>query len=372
MRIGKITLDGYYNYGNLLQNYALQEILLQYATVVDTIWHTENNFLPEVFWKWTWKEPVKFLINWKNFKSYFLTGHIGLEMVRQGKLREWADRYINIRKGIEDLKVIADEYDYFVTGSDQVWNPNLNDSIYLRDNFLMFAPQKKRISYAASISAPDIPLGKLEFYKNGLRGMYSLSLREESGAILVKQISGREAEVHVDPTMLLSSEKWDKVSRRPAWYHGEKYILTYFLGPRPDNSIQTIAKQNGLSIINLLDDSVYEHYVTGVDEFLWVIKHADLVCTDSFHGTVFSILYQTPFIVFDREGGEVEKKMTSRIDTLLKIFGLENRRFVQGNILENVDFKYFNDINWESTLDVLKKERKRSNSYFRDSFKNVD
>ena len=115
MKIGKITLDGYFNYGNLLQNYALQQALLRYVEVVDTIWHSPNNFMPQVYWKWGWKGPIKFAINWKNFRTIFQSGKIGSEMVRQGKIRDWADRYISIRQDVKELRRISSEYDYFIT-----------------------------------------------------------------------------------------------------------------------------------------------------------------------------------------------------------------------------------------------------------------
>ena len=362
MKIGKITLDGYSNYGNLLQNYALQQVLLRYAERVDTLWHTEDNFLPDRYWKWGWKEPIKYLLNWKNFRAEFLKGKTGREMVRQGKLRDWAERFIHFRRDVNDLRDVADEYAYFVTGSDQVWNPYFPYEDSLKDNFLLFAPSEKRLSYAASISAPDVPQNRKELYKNGFDGMRSLSLREQAGADLVQQISGRKAEVHVDPTLLLKTEEWDKVSRIPAWYHGEKYILTYFLGDRPDAVIQKMAKDAGLSVVNLLDDDVYEHYVTGVDEFIWAIKHASLVYTDSFHGTVFSILYRTPFVVCNRLGDSVTEKMGSRIDSLLGLFGLEDRRgttkngYTIPNPMEVPD--------WSNVDEVLERERNRSKEYF--------
>lgn len=362
MRIGKITLDGYFNYGNLLQNYALQQVLLRYATKVDTLWHTEDNFLPQTYWQWTWKQPVKYLINWKNFRTDFFSGLIGYEMVRQGKLKDWADRYIYFRKDVKELSKVIDEYDYFVTGSDQVWNPYFNNNAYLQENLLMFAPSQKRISYAASISAPTIPDNQIAIYKEGFAGMRGLSLREQAGANLVKAISGRDAEVHVDPTLLLTPQEWDEVSCVPAWYSGEKYILTYFLGNRPDSIIQSIAKETGLAVVNLLDEKVYEHYVTGVDEFLWAVKHASLIYTDSFHGTVFSILYRTPFVVCDRLGNIITEKMGSRIDNLLNLFGLGSRRGTNENgyiIPSPMDSP-----NWSNVDKVLEKERKRSAEYF--------
>ena len=361
MRIGKITLDGYYNYGNLLQNYALQQVLLKYADEVETIWHTKDNFLPQLYWHSLWKQFIKYLNNWKNFRYDFQSGHIGREMVRQGKLRDWAERYICFRKGVENLMSISTEYDYFVTGSDQVWNHGFCDNIYLKNNFLLFAPQEKRISYAASISTPYIPPDKIKIYEEGFKGMRALSLREQAGAELVKQISQRKANVHIDPTLLLTTEEWDKVSRVPAWYHGKDYILTYFLGDRPDDVIQRVAKEANLSIVNLLDDKVYEHYVTGVDEFIWAIKHASLVYTDSFHATVFSILYHTPFLVCDRLGNPITEKMGSRIDTLLKLFKLENRRgtIENGYEIQNV----MNSPDWSNISDIINTEKKRSEEY---------
>lgn len=365
MKIGKITLDGYSNYGNLLQNYALQQVLLRYAEVVDTIWHSPNNFMPQVYWKWEWKEPLKLAINWKNFRTIFQSGKIGSEMVRQGKLRDWADRYISIRKGVKDLRSISSEYDYFITGSDQVWNPYFsgkdND---LEDNFLEFAPLKKRLSYAASIAAPEIPANRRTLFQNGINGMAQLSVREAAGAKLIYELTGRKAEVHVDPTMLLTTQEWDAVSRVPAWYKGDDYILTYFLGSRPDNVIYELAKESGYKVVNLLDDSIYEHYVTGVDEFIWAIKHAKLMYTDSFHGTVFSVLYHTPFIVCNRVQDSVTEKMGSRLDTLLQSFKMTERRASAEN---NYRIKNpFDEPDWDVAENVLKVERERANQYLRE------
>lgn len=102
-----------------------------------------------------------------------------------------------------------------------------------------------------------------------------------------------------------------------------------FLGNRPDAAIQQVANESGLPIVNLLDEDVYEYYVTGVDEFIWAIEHASLIYTDSFHGTVFSVLFQKPFVVCNRVGEGCTSKMSSRIDTLLSYFELEGRRGTQ-------------------------------------------
>ena len=152
------------------------------------------------------------------------------------------------------------------------------------------------------------------------------------------------------------------MSRKPAWYRGEDYILTYFLGNRPDAAIQQVANKIGLPIVNLLDEEVYEHYVTGVDEFIWAIEHASLVYTDSFHGTVFSILFQRPFVVCNRVGEGAVGKMSSRIDTLLAYFGLEGRRGTQKNnyLIENPMH-----ISYGDTQAVFQREWNRADDYLR-------
>ena len=210
----------------------------------------------------------------------------------------------------------------------------------------------------------DIPAEEHDFFVQGLKGMKALSVREQAGADLIEQLTGRKAEVHLDPTLLLTADEWRSVSRRPTWYHGGEYLLTYFLGRRPPQ-IDAIAEELGLTVVNLLDEAVYEHYVTGVDEFLWAIDHASLVYTDSFHGSVFSILFQTPFVVCDRYGtgkGDVSEKMGSRLDTLLGYFGFENRRTNQAK-----SYRIDNPLNppdWRRCGPVLEKERIRSDMYF--------
>lgn len=363
LRIAKFTMDAYANYGNVLQNYALQQILLCYADRVDTLWTQPYNFMPEVWWNWRWKEYIKWLINWKNFRTKITNGHIGREMARQVKIRDFSNRYISYhRVPLDALSNRIKQYDYCVVGSDQVWNPHFGN---YHQFFLGFAPKEKRLSYAASISTMDIPAEEHDFFVQGLKGMKALSVREQAGADLIEQLTGRKAEVHLDPTLLLTADEWRSVSRRPTWYHGGEYLLTYFLGRRPPQ-IDAIAEELGLTVVNLLDEEVYEHYVTGVDEFLWAIDHASLVYTDSFHGSVFSILFQTPFVVCDRVGtgkGDASEKMGSRLDTLLGYFGFEDRRTNQFK-----DYRIENPLQppaWERCEPVLAKERARSAEYLR-------
>lgn len=362
MKIGKLTQDGYSNYGNVLQNYALQEVLRQFGEV-ESLWHSTDNFMPCTWYQPKWKNLIKIIINWKGYRNKIFSDIHSMEILRQGKIKDWCIRYICKKNVTGQLSCIANDYDFFVVGSDQVWNPYYPE---LEHCFLFFAPSEKRIAYAASISCPTIPVEKQALYKKGFAEMAHISMREKQGGALVRDFSGREVPVVVDPTLLLSSEDWHKVSRPPAWYHGEEYILTYFLGKRPDIVAQ-LEQETGLKVVNLLDEKVYEHYVTGPDEFLWAIEHAKLFYTDSFHGTVFSILFRTPFVVCNRIGSAVEEKMGSRIDTLLEYFGLEARRGTKKNsyAIENP----LAEPDWSQVDEVLARERKRSDEYLRRALK---
>lgn len=167
--------------------------------------------------------------------------------------------------------------------------------------------------------------------------------------------------------MLLSADEWRKVSRVPSWYHGEDYILTYFLGNRPQEAIDKIERETGLKVVNLLDYSCYETYVTGIDEFIWAVEHAKLMYTDSFHGAVFSILFHIPFVVCNRVGSEIREKMGSRLDTLLGNFDLVERRASKES---NYEIKNPLDLpKWSKADEVLAKERKRSDLYFKKNLK---
>lgn len=358
-RIAKLSLDGYFNYGNILQSYALQQVLRRYADVVDSIWTQSDKFLPRTWWNWNWKMPIKYLLDWHGFRTKLRAGETGFEMARQTRMRDFVDRYIHYHYQGDHLEELDDQYDFFVVGSDQVWNPYFGE---YRQFFLGFAAPEKRISYAASISTPKIPDEELDFYKKGLEGMKTLSLREHAGAEFVERLTGRKAEVHVDPTLLLSADEWRQVSRQPTWYHGEPYLLTYFLGPMPEE-VRRITKSFGLQVVNLLDLTDYEHYVTGVDEFLWAIDHAALIYTDSFHGTVFSIIFRKPFVICERVGNEVTSKMTSRIDTLLRYFALEGRRGTAQNAYQIDDPLH---ITYPASVDeVFAREKNRSDEYLR-------
>ena len=192
-----------------------------------------------------------------------------------------------------------------------------------------------------------------------------MSVREESGAGIIKELTGREAPVLIDPTLMLSKEKWLSVAQEAPARPRNQYLLTYFLGTVPRacrNQIKRIAEENDLEIVNLLDIGQTEHFLAGPGEFIDYFHSASIVVTDSFHGTVFSILMEKPFWVTDRMGNIAP--INSRIDTLLSMFGLESRRFDQ----MKPDHDSFN-IDYSYIPSALESEREKAVMYLREALR---
>ena len=365
LKIANLTLDGYFNYGNVLQRYAVCNLLMGLGAEVESLWCSQKaGFLPYLQshypWmkdSWDWKTWVKLGINWKGATSKLLSGREAWEAARSAVIKSFVDRYIPMRYNVDFAKV-AEEYDYFVTGSDQVWNPYFAD---LEKLFIKFAPREKRIAYAASISCPEIPQDKLQAFIDGVNGMKEISVREQAGADLIQQLTGRRVQVVADPTMLVTAEDWRSIARKPSWLKGDEQLLvTYFLGKRPDSVIESIARENGLQIVNMLDERLFEHYAIAPEEWLWLIDHARFTYTDSFHGTVFSSLFRTPFVVTERVDAGCASKMTSRIDTLLAKFDLSDRRGTNANgyMIDSPLDMHYGDVD-----KVLGEEKQKAKTY---------
>lgn len=370
-KVAIMTLNGYYNYGNRLQNYALQKVIESLGFECETILNTtckKNRMNDRIKRFINLSFSDKYLLISKKFNSnkHNKQKIHELDESRMELFKEFSNKNINETNfSIELGKVPHDlerNYEYIVAGSDQVWNPNYD--IVSELNFLTFAPKQKRVSYAASFGVSTIPDKYKKSYTRWLEDMNFISVREEAGAKIVKKLTGRDAQVLVDPTMLLTKEEWMNVSNQSIAKSDKKYLLTYFLGGIPKeykSTIDTISNKYNLDIVNLCDIEYPEHYVTGPSEFIDYINSASVFFTDSFHGCVFSLLLETPFVVCNRAGQTSETSMHSRIDTFIKKFKLESRLF--SNLNENNLFE--NDYSESNKL--LDQERKKSWRYLKES-----
>lgn len=363
MKIGIVTLFGYSNYGNRLQNYAIQIILEKKGYDVDTL----------VCIKKPIKEKLKScvyecfaLFNFSNTKRRYL-------------FKKFCDNHMNIRfiKTKNGLipKNISFDYDYFITGSDQVWNPIIRKKEKY-NFFLRFANPEQRIALSPSIANPDIPKSCFSEYVIGLNGFQYLSCREHNGSRLIEEITKRECETIIDPTLFIKASEWRKL----AGYEKIKknYILLLFLGDVNDElkeKIISYAKINEMEIVDLFSkkDSSFN---SDPLNFVRLIDNASLVLTDSFHGTAFSINLNTPFYVFDRKENIYEANhMSSRISSLIDTFKLTERycKSIKVNWTDECDFSISNSIlenerqKFEAYLDRCLSQKELPYSYLPDT-----
>ena len=346
-KIGIITLNGNCNYGNKLQNYALLTYLENKGFDVNTIWFRDSL-------KNTIKDIIRRFMPIRN--KYRRINHF------EKFTKKYLRRVYYKNNKIEKL------YDFFVVGSDQVWNYNLDT--FCDDFFLSFSHDNiKNISYAASFGFESIDSGMVDKFISGLNNFKYISVREESGKLLAQNLTRRnDVEVVVDPTMLLTSSEWDKIVKKPKHFfnNNKKYILKYFLGnlsPSKEKQIESFAAENDCIIIDVYNKKS-EFYNIGPEEFLYLEKNAFLICTDSFHSVVFAILYNRPFISFSRDENGTEG-MGSRLDTLLKKFNLLQNKY-SGRINKNILKSDFSSVNGILTL-----ERKKADSYLNKAL-NID
>ena len=386
-KIGILTMNGNENYGNRLQNYATQEVLRKLGYATETIINTTSVGIKDVtapdrsrLYKLKPNYIAKVLRSRANYQFNIKNDSDGLIRAILWRLRHYREveqilkarekafaqftqRYIlnsSFSITVDELpEAQLEGYDYFVCGSDQIWNPYYSKTSMI--DFLHFAPKSKRISYAPSFGVSSIPDHKKILYSHWINAIPNLSVREKKGADIIKELTGREAVVLVDPTLMLDKEEWLFISKKPDMNIDKKFILTYFIGNETrayKRFIDKMAKRLSCIVINLLDIRELESYAVDPSEFIYLIANATLVCTDSFHGTVFSIIMRTNFIVFDRvdEG----HSMGSRLETLLERLSLQKRYL--NNITSHEDVI---SIDFSGVENIINFEKEKSIGYLK-------
>ena len=355
MKFGIVTIMDYGNFGNRLQNYATYYVLKKnFKCKVDSLAaYPEKEFNNGNYVAWAKTQIAKRLCCY----SRLIEKKVGKNFVRWNSFRTWS-KLIATRNFYNQNKLsetINNQYDYFFAGSDQIWNFNFASHKF-DDYFLRFAKNEKKVAISASFGIEEIPEEWKEIYIENLKAFPHISVREEAGKKIVKDLIGRDVPVLIDPTMMLSKEEWLTVSKKPRVDCSKPYILKYYLGDeKEEDKIDVWAKENGYEVYELLNDKIPELYSAGPGEFISLINNAAMVCSDSFHCIVFSIIFSKPFIVYVRRGKE--NYMTSRLDTLLSKFGFQNRwkHLVSEDEYLMCDYTYVDNI--------LKKEQEKFLDY---------
>lgn len=276
--------------------------------------------------------------------------------------------------GYEKLCNGASNYKAVLTGSDQLWSPAGLPTNYYN---LMFVPDSvRKISFASSFGVSQIPWYQKRRTKQFLDRIEFISMREERGAEIVDELTGNKPPVVLDPVLMFNKDEWEQLI--PVQKEiDESYIFAYFLGNNPEyrKVVKDIAKENGYKVVTMrhLDQYVESDeefgdialYDVAPDRFLNLLRGASVVCTDSFHGSCFSILHEKPFIVFNRYSDESKHSKNSRIDTLCNNLGLTNRRYVGS---AEVNKQLENSINYSDVNTRLEKLRKETNAYLDKAF----
>lgn len=379
MKIGICTCYDNHNYGSMLQAYATyvkftelgyDSEFLCYRKKLNTV--QKIKWLPRLLNKYLVREKVRLIE-----KKIRLKQHPDIKAqddIRQKAYDRFLENFLMEKAsapyvGFEALKEGSKNYDVVVAGGDQLWIP-----AGLPTNFynLEFADEKvRRISYSTSFGVTEIPFYQRKRTIKYLNKIEMIGVREKSGAELVKRLTGRDATVVLDPTLLLSRIEWENVIPVQPVLKGD-YIFCYFLGSNPEHrkAAEELAKKTGLPLYDMphIDEFVpcdlqfaAEHlYDVSPEQFINLIRHAKYICTDSFHCTVFSILNHKQFIAFDRYSDPLMKSRNSRIINLCEITGLLSRKY-SGDIVGEMTMP----IDYKKVDEKLEKEKAMSVAFIR-------
>ena len=355
MKIGIVTWFHYRNYGTVLQAYALQKFLKSngYNCVLVNYIPINKKTILEKIKSGNLKHRIASKIESCRFK--FLGSNIKKMILERNRAFEsFATKNIDFTQKAQtssELYKLNETIDCFICGSDQIWNPENFNGVY----YLNFVNDKnKKISYAPSFGVSHIPTPKIEEIRQLVNKFDWLSVREDKGASILKELTQKDIEVVVDPTLLLSKTDWGQVSVNPNI--SEDYILCYFLGDRQEywkavQNLQRMTKYKVIIIPARFNAYLKKYEIrtsTSPEEFIGLIKNAKLVLTDSYHGVIFSLKFERDFYVFKRFKDKDRRSQNSRIYNILKMLDLEER-LVDYNVLkdhkDNYSIENYNEIN---------------------------
>ena len=271
-------------------------------------------------------------------KKFSKNDYARLSKVRSDRFDAFGKKYFRLSSRYsskEELGKKCDEnYSSVLVGSDQLWLPGNIAAEYYTLNFVPTTVNS--IAYATSFGQSSLPKDSAKKATIFLKKIKHIGVREESGQKLVKKLAGRNVPVVCDPTLLFTGDEWMKIQKKEPIIKG-KYILCYFLGNNPPHRefAEKLKKETGCKIVALThldefvksDEGYADETPYNIDpaDFLNLIRNAEYVCTDSFHCSVFSILYKKEFYTFRRYNRNTRQSTNSRLDTLFKITGIEGR-----------------------------------------------
>lgn len=352
-KIGIVTFHRALNYGAVLQGYALQKTISSLGANCNIV----DYICPRITHDYT-----PFRVSKGDVLKSFAKSCV---MCRRRKKRSIAfqsffNNYIvksEKQYTPENINDAKNDYDMFISGSDQVWSPFCVgfDPAY----FLGFANDNQKFSYAASFATVNFPDSYVEEYKKRLSGFQTFSVREQSGVEVVKRFTGKtNAQTHLDPSLLLSASDWSKIAVKKL---DKPYILIFTANP-PSTLVEfakKLSKEKNLPVYYINDaphpvkNGINYIVAPTVEEFVGYIKNAEYVVTNSFHGTAFSVIFnKNLFVEYKNQKGE-----NIRAKGLLDTLGIE-REIKNGNATET-------KIDWNTVNKKLEIEKEKSINYLK-------
>ncbi len=340
MKIAIITWFDNLNFGTALQAFALQNYLkTNYAADVKLIkyspdpsnqLHSFAQKTEHIGYKIYLKIKSRIYDSYKRYDELLDTVYKNERDKRSGNFKSFMQKNIvltdTVRSG-EDFKRLCSEFDFFICGSDQIWNPMILDSHY----FLDFVSGKPKISYAASFGIDYIPDFAKKYIREYLSDFRSVSLRESHCINELEGIIGKKVTHVCDPTFLLDSEQWrsmegDRIT-------DERYFAVYFLGDTRfgRNALDFAQKHFSFESVILpcteyaINHSDRKNITFSPEDFISIIDNSEFVLTDSFHAVCFSIMLEKNFCVIKKHSQSNPFKQNSRIESLLSVLGLNER-----------------------------------------------
>jgi len=361
-----VTWTTYRNFGTYLQAYALQKAVVSLGDsnrIIDD-GKIVSSFPVKKF------SPLRMLrnIGWIDRKRDRFRCR-SLETFRE--FDDFKTRYLDMDADWSDKKDLASRYGAYIAGSDQIWSPNVRfDDFY----YLAFTDRPK-VSYAPSFGASAYPEERAALVRSHIERFSCLSVREPQGAAIMNDTFGLQAEIVADPTMLLERKDWECLiggdagkdeSERP-------YVLCYLLtyNRRYIDFVKDYCRRNSLDMkvvvvspdfVGISDNELY----TGPAGFLKAVRDAETVMTDSFHGTIFSLIFEKEFYTFKRFSDDSVLNQNSRLEHLLSEMGLIER-FMDEKSIHVID----NDVDHVSVGQRIARMREKSMRYLKDSLETV-
>lgn len=356
-KIGIITFHRSYNYGSALQAYALKEYLIKLGYIVKLIDYIDTDDFEQyrLFRARTYRKSPKSFVS----DLVFFPAHLKRKM----NFNKFANKYLNLTdkqyNNLSHLAELNNQFDAFICGSDQIWNLDctngINPAFFLR----FVKDEKRKIAYAPSLAHTKFRKDYSQELIPYLKRLDCISVRERESVSYIEHLVGDEVKQVVDPTLLLESKDYEKLTKNVGCKR--KYVFMYML-ENNDEMVKfclEFAQRNNLKIYYLTTrcfPRIRGKNLYGVtpNEFLSYIKKASYIITNSFHATVFSIVFKKKFLTFGT------KNSSSRIQNLLHILDIEER--MDHNCIDN-------DIDYDAVYSELQKFKKYSIQYLCDSLK---